>query len=271
MPKVYEYNQVRTDSRAQTLDSFLVSQSPYSLSESSTHKRVKLGTGDDMDDIEMDEDDSMADVNEGSDSTTSGSLLSKIDQFRNNTAKKVGETGSSTHGKIVNSSQSSPFSNRNGGGDDGTKQRQSTLRSKSTRVEVRLTSVLQLREEVKKQGHPVLTPIFTNHTFVGILDNQRGLIQNELALYLVHFEAVSEELFYQICLRDFSNFGFIRLSTPASIKEMVLMALDDEQELMEKTEWPTELKSKDEIAKVSTPPSFTQYPFGTTKEGLQFD
>ncbi|KAF9393594.1 DNA mismatch repair protein [Podila verticillata] len=223
-------------------------ESSFKKAESSTHKRVKLGAGDDMDDTEMDEDESMADVNDGSDSTTSGSLLSKIDQFRNNIAKNVGEAGSNTHGKIVNSSPSS----RSGGGDDGTKQRQSTLRTKSTRVEVRLTSVLQLREEVKKQGHPVLTPIFANHTFVGILDNQRGLIQNELALYLVHFEAVSEELFYQICLRDFSNFGFIRLSNPASIKEMVLMALDDEQELMETTEWPTELKSKDEIAKTVT-------------------
>ncbi|KAG0085123.1 DNA mismatch repair protein [Podila epicladia] len=252
VPKVYEYNQVRTDSRAQTLDSFLVSPSPYSLSESSTHKRVKLGAGDDMDDTEMDEDDSMVDVNDGGDNNASGLLLSKIDQFRNNTPRKTGESGSSIHGKIVNSSHSSPSSSNGTGGEEGTKVRQSTLRTKSTRVEVRLTSVLQLREEVKKQGHPVLTPIFANHTFVGILDNQRGLIQNELALYLVHFEAVSEELFYQICLRDFSNFGFIRLSTPAPIKEMVLMALNDEQELMEKTEWPTELKSKDEIAATVT-------------------
>ncbi|KAG0356514.1 DNA mismatch repair protein [Podila minutissima] len=253
VPKVYEYNQVRTDSRAQTLDSFLISPSPYSISESSTHKRVKLGAGNDMDDTEMDVDESMADVNDGGDNNASGSLLSKIDQFRNNTVRKTGDTGSNTHGKVVNSSQSSPSSSRSGtGGEEGTKARQSTLRTKSTRVEVRLTSVLQLREEVKKQGHPVLTPIFANHTFVGILDNQRGLIQNELALYLVHFEAVSEELFYQICLRDFSNFGFIRLSTPAPIKDMVLMALDDEQELMEKTEWPTELKSKDEIAMTVT-------------------
>ncbi|KAG0032330.1 DNA mismatch repair protein [Podila clonocystis] len=253
VPKVYEYNQVRTDSRAQTLDSFLISPSPYSLSESSTHKRVKLGAGDDMNDVEMDEDENMADVNEGGDNNASGSLLSKIDQFRNNTARRPGETGSITHGKIVNSSHSSPSSSRNGTrGEEGTKARQSTLRTKSTRVEVKLTSVLQLREDVKNQGHPVLTPIFANHTFVGILDNQRGLIQNELALYLVHFEAVSEELFYQICLRDFSNFGFIRLSTPAPIKEMVLMALDDEQELMERAEWPTELKFKDEIATTVT-------------------
>ncbi|KAG0332523.1 DNA mismatch repair protein [Podila horticola] len=251
VPKVYEYNQVRTDSRAQTLDSFLVSPSPYSLSESSTHKRVKLGADDDMNHTEVDEDESMTDVNERGDNSISGSLLSKIDQFRNNTAKKT-EAVSSIHGKIVNSSQSSMSNTRHGGADEGTKARQSTLRTKSARVEVRLTSVLQLRDDVKKQGHPVLTPIFANHTFVGILDNQRGLIQNELALYLVHFEAVSEELFYQICLRDFSNFGFIRLSTPAPIKEMVLMALDDEQELMEKSEWPTELKSKDEIAATVT-------------------
>ena len=97
MPKVYEYNQVRPDSRAQTLDSFLISPSPYSISESSTHKRVKLGAGDDMDDTEMDENESMADVNDGGDNNASGSLLSKIDQFSNNRVRKTGDPGSNTH------------------------------------------------------------------------------------------------------------------------------------------------------------------------------
>ncbi|KAI7817073.1 histidine kinase-like ATPase [Gamsiella multidivaricata] len=175
-PKIYEYDQVRTDSRAQTLDSFLITRS-----SGGSHGR-------------------MVSPANGSGSLEQGSLSS------------------------------------------------TTARSKKPRIEVKLTSILQLRDEIRKQGHPILTPIFANHTFVGILDNQRGLIQNELALYLINYEAVSEELFYQICLRDFSNFGFIRLSTPAPIKDMVLMALDDEQELMEKSEWPEELKPKEEIA-----------------------
>ncbi|KAF9990570.1 DNA mismatch repair protein [Mortierella antarctica] len=261
-PKVYEYNQVRTDSRAQTLDSFFVPSSPYSISSSSTHKRVKVGI-EHMEGIEADGDQDMevtgdrdAASQEGSctdedDEEISaptmgepGSLLSKIGQFKSNPLGKQGQSsGSKTQRKFPSSSRGS--TSRAGSS-------LSTNKSKASRVEVKLTSVLQLREEIRKQGHPILTPIFANHTFVGILDNQRGLIQNELALYLVNYEAVSEELFYQICLRDFSNFGFIRLSTPVSIKEMVVMALDDEQELMERSEWPAELKTKEEIAETVT-------------------
>ncbi|KAF9177173.1 DNA mismatch repair protein, partial [Haplosporangium sp. Z 11] len=264
-PKVYEYNQVRTDSRAQTLDSFLVPSSPYSVAATPSHKRVKVGV-ERMEGMGSDDDQEMQlrsdqeqeyrvnnkvtgeETNSsGSPSTPSGSLISKIGQFKSNPFGKSGRTGeSSSHGRMVSLSNGQGLQSSRG------ETLGSSAKTRAPRTEVKLTSVLQLREEVRKQGHPILTPIFANHTFVGILDNQRGLIQNELALYLVNYEAVSEELFYQICLRDFSNFGFIRLSTPVDIKEMVRMALDDEQELMEKNEWPEELKPKDEIAKTVT-------------------
>ncbi|KAF9542596.1 DNA mismatch repair protein [Mortierella hygrophila] len=253
-PKVYEYNQVRTDSRAQTLDSFLVSASPYTISNSSSHKRVKVGvdSSEDIDsdqEMDVDSDAENSDRNdvvgdgESAEGGTRGSLLNKIGQFKRDSLMKSGSDNSRTQ------SQGRSSSNGSGSQRTGSQTRLSGgLRAKAPRVEVKLTSVLQLRDEVKKQGHSILTPIFANHTFVGILDNQRGLIQNELVLYLVNYEAISEELFYQICLRDFSNFGFIRLSSPVSIKDMVRMALDDEQELMEKDKWPEELKPKDEIA-----------------------
>ncbi|KAI8599809.1 DNA mismatch repair protein Mlh1 [Dissophora ornata] len=265
-PKVYEYDQVRTDSRAQTLDSFLVPSSPYSVINSSSHKRVKVGV-ERMEGIDDDEDQEMEEVRENrvpekgrktafddseeedaDDQTpkkSSGSLLSRIGQFKSNPSGKPGNSKGS-HGRVVVSSATTK--DRGSSSSQRGEPSTTSTRTKQQRVEVKLTSVIQLRDEIRKQGHPILTPIFANHTFVGILDNQRGLIQNELALYLVNYEAVSEELFYQICLRDFSNFGFIRLSTPAPIKEMVLMALDDEQELMERSEWPEELKPKDEIA-----------------------
>ncbi|KAG0241258.1 DNA mismatch repair protein [Actinomortierella wolfii] len=239
-PKVYEYEQVRTDSRAQTLDSFLVTSAPYAPQKlSPEHKRIKIDA-EAMDIDEVEENDS-----EPSSATEApgGSLLAKIDKFKNK------------HGGY---SSRTPASSTTAGNSSISHQRQQTLsvsaprRPKPTRIEVKLTSVLQLREEVRKQAHPVLTSIFDNHTFVGILDNRRALIQNELALYLVDYETLSEELFYQMCLRDFSNFGYIRLSPPASIREMVLMALDDEQELMERDKWPSELKSKEEIAQTVT-------------------
>lgn len=271
---MYEYNQVRTDSRAQTLDSFLVSASPYTISNSSSHKRVKVGVdpSEDIDgdqEMDVDSDGEHSDSNdfigggENAEGGTPGSLLNKIGQFKRDPLIKPRSENGGTH------NQGRSSSNGSGSLPTGNQTRLSGgLRAKVPRVEVKLTSVLQLRDEVKKQGHPILTPIFANHTFVGILDNQRGLIQNELALYLVNYEAISEELFYQICLRDFSNFGFIRLSNPVSIKDMVRMALDDEQELMEKDEWPEELKPKDEIAQVrlrfSPALLCSQYRFNTT-------
>ncbi|KAG0207602.1 DNA mismatch repair protein [Mortierella sp. GBA30] len=260
-PKVYEYNQVRTDSRAQTLDSFFTpaSPSPYSITSSSVHKRLKVGT-ERMEDVQSDADQDMEDtsdqeaeeqenVTEGDIVAPSGSLLSKIGQFKSNA---LGKQGKQIQSRLTSSSRGSSSSSTPSSLSSRSGSSNLAIRSKPSRMDVKLTSVLQLRDEVRKQGHPILTPIFANHTFVGILDNQRGLIQNELALYLVNYEAVSEELFYQICLRDFSNFGYIRLSAPVSIKELVLMALDDEQELMEKSEWPSELKPKDEIAETVT-------------------
>ncbi|KAF9114980.1 DNA mismatch repair protein [Mortierella sp. AM989] len=259
-PKVYEYDQVRTDSRAQTLDSFLVPASPYSISNSSAHKRIKIGV-EQMEGIEVDDDcemdaagdhevrdpgkktafdDSDEEETVPSISGKSSSLLNKIGKFKSKPLKKL-DGSSGSYGRVTGSTNVSESLQR---GDSSN----TSAKLKRQRVEVKLTSVLQLREDIRKQGHPILTPIFANHMFVGILDNQRGLIQNDLALYLINYEAASEELFYQICLRDFSNFGFIRLSTPAPIKEMVLMALDDEQELMGKSEWPGELKPKEEIA-----------------------
>ncbi|GJJ72316.1 DNA mismatch repair protein MLH1 [Entomortierella parvispora] len=256
-PKLYEYDQVRNDSRDQTLDSFLVSNAPYIPAGASNQKRIRLEveSSEDMDAVSQ-EDETMTVDLEDVDRTmdeddpmgvqATGSLLSKIGQFKSgSTGKGAGSASQQLHGRLVESSYraSAPKPDQ---------PLSATLKAKAPRIEVKLTSVLQLRDEVKKQGHPVLTPIFSNHTFVGILDNQRGLIQNELALYLIHYEAVSEELFYQICLRDFSNFGSIRLSTPAPVHEMVLMALDDEQVLMEKDEWPEELKPKEEIAQCVT-------------------
>ena len=57
-------------------------------------------------------------------------------------------------------------------------------------------------------------------------------------------------------LQEFANFGFIRLSNPASISELVLIALEDHESGLEG------LKSKEEIGKVCKdhsffPPRFT--------------
>ncbi|QLG72439.1 hypothetical protein HG535_0D01470 [Zygotorulaspora mrakii] len=81
------------------------------------------------------------------------------------------------------------------------------------RVNVNLSSIKRLREVVDNSTHKELTNVFANLTYVGIADEERRLatIQQDLKLFLVDYGAVCNELFYQICLTDFCNYGSIEL------------------------------------------------------------
>ncbi|KND03473.1 DNA mismatch repair protein MutL [Spizellomyces punctatus DAOM BR117] len=115
---------------------------------------------------------------------------------------------------------------------------------KGRTVEVRLTSVLELRDEVRQSCHKGLTDVFAEHTFVGLVDDVLAIIQHQTKLYLVDYQNLSQELFYQLALQGFSNFGFIQLSQPASIFDLVMIALEAE----DTSAWPNDMMSKEEIA-----------------------
>ncbi|KAG1597240.1 hypothetical protein G6F47_007488 [Rhizopus delemar] len=121
--------------------------------------------------------------------------------------------------------------------------------TKRPRVEVRLTSLLQLRKEVKKNELIELTTIFQNHTFIGCVDDSLALIQCEQDIYLINYNIASEELFYQIALNEFCNMGELKLAKPISIKECVLIAIQIEKE---KGNVPNKLQDADMIAKTIT-------------------
>ncbi|KAJ3127325.1 DNA mismatch repair protein [Nowakowskiella sp. JEL0407] len=112
-------------------------------------------------------------------------------------------------------------------------------------VEVNLTSVLELREEVHGRENKGVTEVFKEHTFVGCVDNVLALIQKGTKLYMIDYRDASYELFYQLSLKSFANFGFINISTPTSIYELVKIALNQEDD----KKWDNDnLMSKDEIA-----------------------
>lgn len=93
--------------------------------------------------------------------------------------------------------------------------------SPKQRVTVNLTSIKNLKELVDQQCHSELTNIFANLTYVGIVDETRRLasIQCDLKLFLVDYGSICNELFYQIGLTDFSNFGKIILFDEDSTEE----------------------------------------------------
>ncbi|XP_070168145.1 DNA mismatch repair protein Mlh1 isoform X2 [Polyergus mexicanus] len=111
------------------------------------------------------------------------------------------------------------------------------------RHEVKLTSILKLRKEVEDECHEGLKNILANLTFVGCIDQTSALIQSGVNLYICNTRKLAEELFYQIMLHDFANFGVIKFSERISLFDLAMIALDSGE-----TGWIEEDGPKDELA-----------------------
>ncbi|KAF4342527.1 DNA mismatch repair MLH1 [Fusarium beomiforme] len=101
-------------------------------------------------------------------------------------------------------------------------------------VQCRLSSVKKLRDEVREDAHNDLTEIFSNHTFVGIVDEQRRLaaIQGDVRLYLIDYGRTCYEYFYQLALTDFGNFGTIKFSPSLDLRELLRVAAEKERSII---------------------------------------
>ncbi|KZF23131.1 putative DNA mismatch repair protein Mlh1 [Xylona heveae TC161] len=95
----------------------------------------------------------------------------------------------------------------------------------------RLTSVKELRAEVRDCMHSELTGVFAGHFFVGIVDERRRIaaIQGSVKLYLIDYGMISNEFFYQVGLTDFGNMGVIKFDPPLDLHELLVIAADYEQ------------------------------------------
>ncbi|XP_062425484.1 DNA mismatch repair protein Mlh1 isoform X4 [Rhea pennata] len=123
---------------------------------------------------------------------------------------------------------------------------------------INLTSVLTLQEEISNQAHAGLQEMLHNHSFVGCVSPQWALAQYQTKLYLLNTTKLSQELFYQILIYDFANFGVLRLSEPAPLFELSMLALEDPESGWTEEDGPKEglaeyivefLKKKTEMLK----------------------
>ena len=91
----------------------------------------------------------------------------------------------------------------------------------------RLTTIKDLRASVRENMHNDLTEVYSNHTFVGIVDdrNRIAAIQGGVRLFLVDYGLVAAEYFYQLALTDFSNFGSIRFDPALDLHELLQVGL----------------------------------------------
>ncbi|KAI8629580.1 histidine kinase-like ATPase [Xylariaceae sp. FL1651] len=98
-------------------------------------------------------------------------------------------------------------------------------------VYCRLSSIRELRTDVRDDMHHELTEVIANHTFVGIVDEKRRLaaIQGGVKLFLVDYGRACFEYFYQVGLTDFGNFGVIKFQPALDLRELLQIAAEQEK------------------------------------------
>ncbi|XP_004412382.1 PREDICTED: DNA mismatch repair protein Mlh1 isoform X4 [Odobenus rosmarus divergens] len=217
--KVYAHQMVRTDSREQKLDAFLqpgskaVSIQPQDVvPEDRTNASSGRAGQQDEEMLELPEPTQVAARNQG----TEGDATEGTSE----TAEKRGPP----------SSPGNPRKRPRESSDvemvEDDSQKEMTAACTPRRRVINLTSVLSLQEEINEQGHETLREMLHNHSFVGCVNPQWALVQHQTKLYLLNTTKLSEELFYQILIYDFANFGVLRLSEPAPLFDLAMLALD---------------------------------------------
>ncbi|XP_046526916.1 DNA mismatch repair protein Mlh1 isoform X2 [Equus quagga] len=217
--KIYAHQMVRTDSREQKLDAFLqpVSRVPSSqpqavVPEDRTDASSGRARQEDEEMLELPDPAEVAAVNQGS---------------KGDATKETSETSEK---RGPPSSPGNPRKRHREGSDvemvEGDSRKDMTAACTPRRRIINLTSVLSLQEEINERGHETLREMLHNHSFVGCVNPQWALAQHQTKLYLLNTTKLSEELFYQILIYDFANFGVLRLSEPAPLFDLAMLALD---------------------------------------------
>ncbi|XP_027962924.1 DNA mismatch repair protein Mlh1 isoform X2 [Eumetopias jubatus] len=233
--KVYAHQMVRTDSREQKLDAFL---QPGSKAVSIQPQDVVL--------------EDRTDASSGRAGQQDEEML-ELPEPAQVAARNQGTEGDATEGTSETAEKRGPPSSP---GNPRKRPRESsdvemveddsrkemTAACTPRRRVINLTSVLSLQEEISERGHEksscaggraaavtcfeALREMLHNHSFVGCVNPQWALVQHQTKLYLLNTTKLSEELFYQILIYDFANFGVLRLSEPAPLFDLAMLALD---------------------------------------------
>ncbi|XP_047458140.1 DNA mismatch repair protein Mlh1 [Mugil cephalus] len=210
--RVYAHQMVRTDCRAQKLDAFLQPKEkpapdPEPAGPSSEEAVTKTVEPDDTDMADTDD----ADMLEA---------LAEQEAEEPKEDEEIGVGAQEAQRKRPRKEQKEQ---------EEEKDEDLTAAATPKRRAIKLTSIKELRAEITEGTHKGLQEMLQNHSFVGCVNPQWTLIQHHTKLYLLNTTKLSQALFYQILIYDFGNFGVLRLSTPAPLYDLAMLALDSEE------------------------------------------
>ncbi|XP_044148760.1 DNA mismatch repair protein Mlh1 isoform X1 [Bufo gargarizans] len=218
--KLYAHQMVRTDAREQKLDAFLQplpKPQPSRVPEAKVVEEQK----DDKVNPECSITETISDLEMLDDSD----LLTSVEESEMHT-DDIEESEASTSSGSGLHRKKRPRAESDVEMDDTGIDRTMTAASAPRRRVINLTSVLSLQKDIEDRAHKSLQDMLRNHSFVGCVNPQWALAQYQTKLYLLNTTKLSRELFYQILIYDFGNFGVMRLSESAPIYELAMLALD---------------------------------------------
>ncbi|XP_075777905.1 DNA mismatch repair protein Mlh1 isoform X1 [Pelodiscus sinensis] len=244
--KVYAHQMVRTDSRDQKLDAFL---QPVKKVSSTGHTTViQDGRTDLSDGRARQQDTEMEDLNDFDTMAVAQEASVMTPELQKESGRLSPETGLTRKRQRSDSDVEMEEDTRKG----------MTAACTPKRRIINLTSVLALQQEISGQAHASLQEMLHDHSFVGCVSPQWALAQYQTKLYLLNTTELSQELFYQILIYDFANFGILRLSEPAPLYDLAMLALENTESGWTEEDGPKEglaeyivefLKKKTEMLK----------------------
>ncbi|XP_019441033.1 PREDICTED: DNA mismatch repair protein MLH1 isoform X2 [Lupinus angustifolius] len=106
--------------------------------------------------------------------------------------------------------------------------RSSVRQRRNPKGSLDLTSVQELLDEINNKCDPGMMDIVRHCTYIGMADDVFAVIQHNTHLYLVNVVNLSKELIYQQVLSRFARLNAISISDPLPLKDLIILALKDE-------------------------------------------
>ncbi|XP_061337370.1 DNA mismatch repair protein MLH1 isoform X2 [Gastrolobium bilobum] len=106
--------------------------------------------------------------------------------------------------------------------------RSSVRQRRNPKDSTELTSVQELLDEINSNCHTGMMDIVQHCTYVGMADDVFALLQHKTHLYLANVVNLSKELMYQQVLSRFAHFNAIQLSDPVPLKDLIILALKED-------------------------------------------
>ncbi|XP_058035857.1 DNA mismatch repair protein Mlh1 isoform X3 [Ahaetulla prasina] len=210
--QIYAHQMIRTDSQDQKLDAFLQpvnkSKNAGLVAEPEDNSNMQSCKAIGVQDVEMEE---------------SGDLNASVSRAEE-TPKESMESQSMPIEAVPERKRQR--TDRGLEMEKNPQQEMAAARTRRRRI-INLTSVLSLQEEINKRANASLQELLRDHSFVGCVSPQWALIQYQTKLYLLNTTKLSQEMFYQILIYDFGNFGVLRLSEAAPLFDLAMLALEN--------------------------------------------